>query len=143
MLSCKRLTDPQIGRKIKGRASPLHPARPEVYPVGVSFSTTKLDRLFAECLPLVETRRVSRRTDVRRKMHPQAFALPSERKYPIHDAHHAELALTHLYRAAAKSGPDRKTARKVLNAVSKRWPNVFKAHTALVDKIRKAHGVAA
>jgi hypothetical protein len=74
-------------------------------------------------------------------MHPHAFALPNERRYPIHDAYHAELALTHLLRSAGRHGANPGVARKVLAAVNKRWPNVVSCHVDLVAKIRKAHGI--
>jgi hypothetical protein len=65
--------------------------------------------------------------------------LPKIRRYPIHDAYHAMLALTHLLRVGGRHGARTTEARAVLAAVRKRWPAVISCEKDLVTKIRKVH----
>lgn len=55
------------------------------------------------------------REDIRRKK----FAIPQERKYPIHDERHASYALSMVQRHG--SAEDQ---QKVVSAVAKHWPDV-------------------
>ncbi len=105
-----------------------------------SLSTAHIDKLYEICLPLTHTHRIGRRVDQRKAMKPSAFAIPSERAYPIHDPYHAEMALTHLIRTGTKH-PDAKRAKKVLAAIHKKWPKVYTCHMDLVAKAKAAHGV--
>jgi len=102
-------------------------------------SKRKLDRDYAACVAATRTRRVSRRVSVRRRMSSGSFALPSEKRFPIHDAYHATLALSHLLRVAGRHGADPKNARRVLAAVKRKWPSVYRCEMDLVKKIRWAH----
>jgi len=57
----------------------------------------------------------------RKKLPKPSFALPGERKYPIHDLAHARNALA---RVAAHGTPEEK--RKVRAAVERRYPRLKK-----------------
>lgn len=57
----------------------------------------------------------------RKKLPKGAFAIPEERKYPIHDKAHARNALA---RVAAYGTPEEK--RRVRAAVAKRYPDIGK-----------------
>lgn len=93
----------------------------------------------AACTPVHKTRKIARKISQRRKMSGRLFALPTERKFPIHDAYHAKLALTHLERMIGRHGFHKEyasEARKVLAAVRKHWPGVVACEEDLVRKIR-------
>lgn len=89
-------------------------------------------------------RKTSRRTSSRNKQPASDFALPGKR-YPLYDAYHATLALSHLLRVAGRHGPRKnkasrkKEARLVIRAVRKRWPGVYACEGDLLAKVRKAH----
>jgi hypothetical protein len=55
----------------------------------------------------------------RQKLPKSAFVFPEEEKYPIHDEAHARNALA---RVSAHGTPTEK--RAVVNAVSRRYPNI-------------------
>lgn len=89
--------------------------------------------------PAKSGRKLGPRVADRRQEPAGDFALPRTRRYPIYDAYHASLALTHLLRVAKTHGPRQADARVVLAAVKKRWPGVIACEGDLVSKIRKAH----
>lgn len=57
----------------------------------------------------------------RKKLPKSSFAIPEERKYPIHDKAHARNALA---RVAAYGTPEEK--RRVRAAVARRYPDIGK-----------------
>lgn len=79
---------------------------------------------------------------MRELMPEKAFAIPESRTFPIHDAYHATSALSHLLRIAGRHGSQPAVAKKVLQAVHKRWPDVYACESDLVAKIRKVHHLA-
>jgi hypothetical protein len=77
---------------------------------------------------------------VRAQLPRRLFADPFGRRYPIHDEYHAKLALTHLLRVAGRHGSfDRATAATVLDAVKKRWPDVYRCEADLVSRIKRLY----
>ncbi len=96
----------------------------------------------AACAPTRKTKKVARKITQRRKVPGSLFAIPSTRKFPIHDAYHAKLALTHLARMIGRHGLHveyKAEARKVLAAVKKHWPSVFACEQDLVTKLKKEY----
>jgi hypothetical protein len=94
------------------------------------------------CTPVRRTRKVAHKITRRRKMSGRLFAIPESRKFPIPDAYHAELALTHLMRIVGRHGLHtsyKAEARKVLSAVKKHWPSVYACEADLVRKIKKEY----
>ena len=74
-------------------------------------------------------------TEVRKDLPDSDFALPEERKYPIHDESHARNALA---RVAQHGTPEEK--KKVQAAVKKKYPDIEVG--GLSDKQRKMARVA-
>ena len=106
------------------------------------WAQSKLDKLayeaHAACAPSRRTKKVGNRNAMKAGL----FAIPDQRKYPIHNAYHAKLALSFLMRVAGRHGTTgdyRKEARQVVAAVKKHLPHVFKCEEDLVVKIRKAY----
>jgi hypothetical protein len=94
----------------------------------------------AACAALTHTTKVSRRVGARRRMSPGSFAIPEERKFPIHDKSHARMALQHLTRVAGLHGPHPALAKKVLAAVHKKWPALYACEKSLLIRdVKKAH----
>jgi hypothetical protein len=97
----------------------------------------------AACTPVRKTRKVARRVTQRRKLPGRIFAIPESRKFPIHDAYHANLALGHLMRMVGRHGLHAEyksdEARKVLSAVRKHWPSVYACEADLVRRIKKEY----
>lgn len=91
------------------------------------------------CIPAPKTKKVGRKKAERAKVAKKLYAIPEERRFPIHDAYHATLALSHLLRSAGRHGADPTTARKVLAAVRRHWPEVIACEGDLVTKIKKRH----
>jgi hypothetical protein len=96
----------------------------------------------AACQIAGRTDKVARSLAARMQMKPGKFAIPRERKFPIHDIYHAKLALSHLMRMIGRHGlhPNYKAeAKKVLAAVKRHWPSVYACEADLVKEIRKAY----
>jgi hypothetical protein len=91
------------------------------------------------CIPAPRTKKVGKKKAERAKLPKALYAIPEERRFPIHDPYHATLALSHLLRSAGRHGADPTTARKVLAAVRKHWPEVIACEQDLVTKIKKRH----
>jgi hypothetical protein len=98
-------------------------------------------RKIGVCIPTSKTKKVGRKKAERAKLPKKLYAIPEGRRFPIHDAYHATLALSHLLRSAGRHGADPTTARKVLAAVRKHWPEVTACEKDLVGKIKKKHGL--
>jgi hypothetical protein len=93
------------------------------------------------CIPAPRTKKVGKKKAERAKLAKELYAIPEGRRFPIHDPYHATLALSHLLRSAGRHGADPATARKVLAAVRKHWPEVIACEQDLVGKIKKKHGL--
>lgn len=97
------------------------------------------NRAYLACTPAHKTKKIPRKLSARRKLSAATFVFRKERRFPIHDAYHATLALSHLVRIAGRTGPHPATAKKVLSAVKRYWPGVYACESALIKKIRKLH----
>lgn len=101
----------------------------------------KLETIFSSCFYEVQGRRIPRRVDGRKELPKSAFALPEKRKFPIHDASHAEAALIHLLQVATKTARKKRGELKMVYArIKKRWPTVVKKNHEIADKLRERLG---
>jgi hypothetical protein len=91
------------------------------------------------CIPAPRTKKVGKKKAQRAALPKKIYAITEGRRFPIHDPYHATLALSFLLRTAGRHGPMPATARKVLAAVRKHWPEVVACEQDLVRKIKKAH----
>lgn len=105
-------------------------------------------RAGGQCVP-TEQRWKLTRTE-RDNLPDSAFAIPEYRAFPIPDAYHATLALGALLRTYGRQwdiatdkerGDYRWEAKKVLAAVKRKFPGVYKCEQDLVDKVRDAYDI--
>jgi hypothetical protein len=118
-----------------------------------SFGLRRLEdqalRAVASCAPVTRTSKISGLITKRREISKAKFAIPEERRFPIPDAYHAQLAITHLLRVAGRMRSQgilpagtphaRATARKVLAAVRKNWPGVYACEKSTVDEVKDVY----
>ena len=91
-----------------------------------------------------KTKAIPKRVKVRRALPAGEFVFPEERAYPIPDAYHAGLALQALIRTAGRHGVDfdsRCRALKVLKAVRRRFPGIYRGEGNLVEGIKRIYRI--
>ena len=87
-----------------------------------------------------KTKAIPKRVKVRRALPAGDFVFPEERAYPIPDAYHAGLALQAIIRTAGRHGTNfnsRHRALKVLRAVQRRFPGIYRGEGNLVAEIKR------
>jgi hypothetical protein len=94
------------------------------------------------CLVLTHVERISRRPSVSKSLPSEKFAIPETRQFPIHDEGHAKMAIAHLLRQAGLYGPKPELARRVLAAIKRQWPAVYRCERSrLVKDAKNAHRI--
>lgn len=89
-----------------------------------------------------KTKAIPRRAVARRWLPASSYVFPTERAYPIPDAHHAGLALQALLRVAGRHGVDagsRRRAARVLAVVRRRFPGIYEGERNLVTEVRSRY----
>ena len=89
-----------------------------------------------------KTKAIPKRAAIRKKLPISDYVFPEERSFPIPDAYHGGLALQALLRIAGRHGVDpelRAKAAKVLGAVKKKFPGIYKGEHNLVSSVKRQY----
>lgn len=103
----------------------------------------------AVCEPVKRTKALPRLTKKRRKVRGAAFVYKGNEagtrpRFPLPNPYHAKLALVSLLRIAGRHGtgePYRTEARKVLQAIKKKFPNVYGCELDVVASIAEKFNI--